>query len=69
MNTCQTSINTVVILFKCCCSPHPGSTRQTRNTTVVRNRTGQKGVVKPTNTGIPNTYHDETTETVIGSYR
>ena len=65
MNTCQTSIKTSI--FPCLGSPHLGYQRH-ETPQWLTYRTNQRGKLKQTNTALPNTYHGETTETIITSH-
>ena len=59
MNTCHTSIKTEMLLL-CFGSPHFWYQRY-ETLQWFSDKTKQKGVVKQTNTGFPNTYHDKNT--------
>ena len=65
MNTCQTSMKTDTLLL-CLGSLHLAYQRHETPQWFFY-RIEQKGVVKRANTDLPNTDHDETTETIIAS--
>ena len=63
MNTCQTSMKTGILLLYL--HPHHGEGKRHHSGSQRKKLNG--GKVRRTN-GPPNTYHDDTTETIIASY-